>query len=229
MVDKTVKEQAVIVASGGLDSCIVTAFAAMEHNLAMLHGQYGQLTADRELKAFTDIADWFQVNQRMIIPMTHFEQMGGSSLTDSAMDVPVEGVDENIIPNTYVPFRNANLFAAAVSWAEVIGATRIFVGINQMDSSGYPDCSSEFLDAFNAVVKTGTRPETDIQIVAPLLNLNKQEIVELGTRLKAPMQLSWSCYTGSDVACGVCDSCRLRLSGFAQAGIKDPIRYKCRN
>ncbi len=217
------KPLAVIVASGGLDSCIAAAVAAQTHRTAMFHVQYGQRTAERELKAFHAIADAIGSSLRLVIPMTHFSLIGGSALTDPGQ--PVLDTPDQAIPVTYVPFRNANLLAAAVAWAEVIGAEKIYTGINQVDWSGYPDCTQAFLDAFNFLVAKGTRPETHIKVVAPLMNLSKQAIVALGLKIDAPLHLSWSCYQNSDKACGVCDSCRLRLDGFAKNNAEDPILY----
>ncbi|MCD4655661.1 7-cyano-7-deazaguanine synthase QueC [bacterium] len=225
---KQTKSIAVVVASGGLDTSVIAAIAAKNYQLAMFHVQYGQITAHRELQAFQDISNILNAKHRLVIQFNHFAIIGGSSLTDPDMKIPTTGVESGIVPITYVPFRNANLISAAVSWAEVIGASKIFIGINQMDSSGYPDCTSDFLDAFNVLVKHGTRPETDIEIVAPLLMMDKAEIVKTGIEYKAPMHKSWSCYQNNDLACGVCDSCRLRLAGFQRAGVKDPIHYVAR-
>jgi 7-cyano-7-deazaguanine synthase len=220
----THKPLAVVVASGGLDSCVVAAMTAQTHRIAMLHAQYGQRTAGRELQAFHAIADAVGASIRLVIQLGHFAAMGGSALTDVAIAVPE--TPARAVPVTYVPFRNANLLAAAVSWAEVIGADTIFTGINQVDGSGYPDCTQAFLDAFNHLAAIGTRPETHIDIAAPLITLSKRDIVALGLKIKAPLHLSWSCYQNSDTACGVCDSCRLRLDGFAKNNARDPIPYR---
>lgn len=217
------KPLAVVVASGGLDSCIAAAVAAQTYRTAMFHVQYGQRTAERELEAFHAIADAIGASFRLVIPMTHFALIGGSALTDPGQPVPAR--TDPSIPATYVPFRNANLLAAAVSWAEVIGAETIYTGINQVDWSGYPDCTQDFLDAFNRLAAEGTRPETHIRVVAPLMNLAKHEIVALGLKIGAPLHLSWSCYQNCEKACGVCDSCRLRLEGFAKNNVQDAIPY----
>ncbi|MBN1296883.1 7-cyano-7-deazaguanine synthase QueC [bacterium] len=216
---------AVVVASGGLDSCVTAALAARDHRLAMLHVDYGQRTVERERRAFHDIADALHAECRLVIPMDHLHRIGGSCLTDTTIAVPVHGIQPGLVPVTYVPFRNANLFAAAVSWAEVIGAAKVFVGINQVDSSGYPDCSESFLSAFNQTIRFGTRPETRIEVIAPLLKCTKADIVLRGIQCGAPFDKSWSCYQNNEVACGRCDSCRLRLAGFAAVGIRDPIPY----
>ena len=225
-ITKTTKATAVVLASGGLDSCVTATLASREYQIAMLHTMYGQRTQQRELKAFNDIAQELKAWKTLTIKMDHFSAIGGSALTDSRLAVPETGIDSTAIPVTYVPFRNANLLAAAVSWAEVIGAIKVFIGVNQVDSSGYPDCRAEFIDAFNRAIELGTKPDTRIAIEAPLINLDKDGIVKLGMKLDAPFIKSWSCYQNEDHACGLCDSCRLRLKGFASAGIADPIPYQ---
>ncbi len=219
---------AIILASGGMDSCVTTAIAARSCSLAMLHVNYGQRTQDRELKAFNDIADHFHAEQRMIISIEHLAKIGGSSLTDKNIEVQTAQFIPGNIPNSYVPFRNANMLSIAVSWAEVLGAESIFVGAVEEDSSGYPDCRKKFFDAFQSVITSGTKNEKPISIQTPLIDLSKKEIVELGTKLYAPFHLTWSCYKNEEKACGVCESCVLRLRGFTQAGIEDPIEYELR-
>jgi 7-cyano-7-deazaguanine synthase len=220
------RELAVILVSGGMDSCVSAAIAARDYNLAFLHINYGQRTESRELISFHDIAGFYRVKQRLIINMSHFSDIGGSSLTDDKIKVSVAEPGSKMIPTSYVPFRNANLLAAATSWAEVINAKKIFIGAVEEDSSGYPDCRRSFLKAFNTVIREGTRPETDIEIIAPLLDLSKEQIVKKAFELKAPLHLTWSCYKDEEVACGVCDSCVLRLKGFRAAGYEDPIPYR---
>ncbi len=217
------KPIAVVVASGGLDSCVCCALAALDHELAMLHVGYGQRTQVRERRAFDEIADYYDVSRRLVLSMEHFRSIGGSSLTDITIPVPLKP-DGQDIPNTYVPFRNANILAAGTSFAEVIGARSVYIGVNSVDSSGYPDCRPEFIDAFNRLIEVGTKVGR-IRIQAPLLHMTKREIVTEGIRLGAPIEKSWSCYVESDVACGRCDSCRLRLGGFRDAGYIDPIPY----
>ena len=217
---------AVVVASGGMDSCVTAAVAGQFFDLALFHLNYEQRTWKRELEAFKAQAEYFGAQKTLVVDAAHFSQIGGSSLTDHSMKVPVEEADKKIIPSTYVPFRNANILSMAVSWAEVIGATRIFIGAVEEDSSGYPDCTEAFIEAFNNAVREGTRPDSRIQILAPLIHMSKGEIVMRGTELSAPLHLSWSCYLNENEACGKCDSCRLRLNGFKMAGIPDPIRYK---
>ncbi|MCI0336239.1 MAG: 7-cyano-7-deazaguanine synthase QueC [Acidobacteria bacterium] len=216
---------AVVLASGGLDSCVTTAFAAKECELAMLHVSYGQRTERRELMAFNNIADFYHAKERMTTSISHLAQMGGSSLTDSKIEVSPANLESKEIPTSYVPFRNAHLLSIATSWAEVIGANRIYIGAVAEDSSGYPDCRPEYYEAFNRVIDVGTKPETKIEIVTPIIHLRKSEIVKLGIELDAPLHLSWSCYKNEDLACGACDSCALRLRGFNNVGLPDPIPY----
>ncbi|MCB0278868.1 MAG: 7-cyano-7-deazaguanine synthase QueC [Calditrichaeota bacterium] len=217
-------DTAVVLCSGGLDSCVTTAIAAENYDLALLHLNYGQLTEKRELKAFTDIADHYQVKKRLVIDIRYLAEIGGSALTDKTIAVPSNGIAEGI-PVTYVPFRNANILAMAVSWAETLNAKKIYIGAVEEDSSGYPDCRESFFNAYNQMIKLGTKDSSDIEIVTPLIHLNKGEIVRLGISKNAPLQLSWSCYQAEELACAVCDSCRLRLNGFRQAGVPDPISY----
>lgn len=222
------KETAVIALSGGMDSCVTAAIANMEYNLAFAHINYGQRTEKRELKAFSDIADHYRVKKRLIIDYTHLAKIGGSSLTDKNIEVSKADLENKNIPSSYVPFRNANILAACVSWAEVLNASAVFIGAVYEDSSGYPDCKPEFFSAFEKMVDLGTKPETKIKIITPIINLSKAEIVKKGIELDAPLHLTWSCYQNEDEACGVCDSCALRLRGFQQAGFEDSIKYKVR-
>lgn len=217
----------IVLISGGMDSCVSTAIAANENNeLALLHISYGQLTEGRERKAFNDIADHYGVEKRLDVSIEYLARIGGSSLTDKAMDVTEANLESKEIPTSYVPFRNANMLAIATSWAEVLGATSIYIGAVAEDSSGYPDCRPEFYAAFQQTINTGTKPDTHIEIRTPIIQLSKAEIVKKGIELNAPLHLTWSCYRSEDVACGTCDSCALRLRGFAQAGLEDPIPYK---
>ncbi|MCK5088285.1 MAG: 7-cyano-7-deazaguanine synthase QueC [Melioribacteraceae bacterium] len=216
---------AVVAVSGGLDSCVTAAIANEKYRLALAHINYGQRTEKRELKAFNDIADFYNVEKRIIIDFNHLAKIGGSSLTDSSIEVTKADLENQEVPSSYVPFRNANILTACVSWAEVIKAEAIYIGAVSEDSSGYPDCRSEFFKAFETVINLGTKPETTIKIETPIINLYKSEIVKRGLELKAPLELTWSCYQSEDAACGVCDSCALRLRGFQQADIDDPINY----
>ncbi len=219
---------AVVLASGGMDSCVTTAVAASQYDLAMLHLNYGQRTEKRELRAFHDLADHYRAVQRLVVSMEHLAMVGGSSLTDAAIPVSRADLQAKGIPSSYVPFRNANFLSVAVSWAEVLGARAIFVGAVEEDSSGYPDCRRSFYDAFEAVIREGTKPSTVLSIVTPVISLSKADIVRKAVALSAPIALTWSCYVSEETACGVCDSCALRLRGFQQAGIEDPIPYATR-
>ncbi|MBS1784662.1 MAG: 7-cyano-7-deazaguanine synthase QueC [Acidobacteria bacterium] len=219
---------AVVSLSGGLDSCVTAAIAQAEgFDLALLHADYGQRTEARERRAFTDIADHFGVPapRRLVVDFTGLRVIGGSALTDASIAVPEGDLSRAGVPSTYVPFRNAHLLSTATSWAEVIGAKAIFVGFVEEDSSGYPDCHEAFLKSFEATANLGTKPETRLAFHAPLIHLRKSEIVKRGLELHAPLHLSWSCYQNEDKACGACDSCLLRLRGFKEAGVADPIAY----
>jgi 7-cyano-7-deazaguanine synthase len=218
-------EQAVVLISGGMDSCVTAAIAKLSYDLAFLHLDYGQKTQRREKKSFLDIADYYKVHKKMIVDVNHFSQIGGSSLTDKSIVVEASGLIGEEIPPTYVPFRNANILAIATSWAEVIGATKIFIGAVEEDSSGYPDCRESFFRAFNEAINIGTKPDTFITIMTPLIHMSKKQIVEKAFELKAPLHLTWSCYNNEETACGICDSCVLRLRGFQEAEKKDLIPY----
>ncbi|MHB8734674.1 MAG: 7-cyano-7-deazaguanine synthase QueC [Terriglobales bacterium] len=207
-----------------MDSCVCAALAAREGSPAFLHVAYGQRTEARERQAFEAMAAYYGVEQKLVVQAAALTQIGGSALTDSRLAVPESGIQEQTIPITYVPFRNAHFLAAAVSWAEVIGAKRILIGAVEQDSSGYPDCRPRYYEVFNQLIAVGTKAG-GIVIETPLIRLSKAEIVRLGLEVQAPLQLSWSCYQGSERACGRCDSCRLRLQAFAQAGVPDPIPY----
>ncbi|OGU55717.1 MAG: 7-cyano-7-deazaguanine synthase QueC [Ignavibacteria bacterium RBG_13_36_8] len=219
------KKFAVVAVSGGMDSCVTAAIAGREYNLALAHINYGQRTENRELKAFHDIADFYKVEKRLVIGFSHLSKIGGSSLTDKDVEVSEADLKSKKIPSSYVPFRNANMLSACVSWAEVIGASAVFIGAVFEDSSGYPDCQPKFFKAFEKVIDYGTKPETKISIETPIIHLKKLEIIKKGLKLKAPLHLTWSCYQNEDEACGVCDSCALRLRGFQQLGVEDPITY----
>lgn len=220
------KALAIVLVSGGLDSCVTAAVASKDYELAFLHVNYGQRTEARELRAFKEIADFYGVSKRFIASIDYLKKIGGSSLIDKDLKIPdyrdkIEG-----IPSTYVPFRNTHLIAIAVSWAEVICAKKIFIGAMEEDSSGYPDCREVYFRAYNRLIDLGTRPETRIEIETPIIHLKKWEVVKLGAELGAPFHLTWSCYRSEDIACGRCESCILRLKAFRKAGIKDPITYQ---
>jgi 7-cyano-7-deazaguanine synthase len=217
---------AVCLVSGGMDSCVTAAFANEDvSRLAFLHVSYGQRTDERERRAFDEIADHYSVEQRLVVSVEHLAKIGGSSLTDKEVAITSANLSGLGIPTSYVSFRNAHLLSIATSWAEVIGATFIYIGAVAEDSSGYPDCRPEFYEAFQQAITLGTKPETQIEIVTPVIAMKKSEIVELGQKLKAPFELTWSCYRESEQACGDCDSCALRLRAFRAAGVKDPIPY----
>ena len=221
-------ELAVISLSGGMDSCVTAAIARAEgYELALLHADYGQRTQDRERQAFRAIADFYEVraSRRLVIGFDTLKAIGGSALTDPSIALPDGDPERQGVPVSYVPFRNAHLLATCVSWAEVLGASAIFVGFVEEDSSGYPDCREAFLKSFEQTANLGTKPETRLTFHAPLIHLRKSEIVRKGLDLKAPLHLSWSCYQGEAKACGHCDSCHLRLRGFKEAGVPDPIPY----
>src|SRR5271163_4646657 len=218
------KSRAVVLLSGGMDSCVCAALAAREFDAAALHISYGQRTEERERRAFLEICDRMGIHDRLVVRNEALRAIGGSALTDLNIAVPVSSTIGHEIPITYVPFRNAHFLAVAVSWAEVLGAEKIYIGAVEQDSSGYPDCRPDYYRAFNEVVKTGTK-DGRIEIVTPLIAMHKAEIVKLGLELNAPFDLTWSCYQGEDRACGVCDSCVLRLRAFRDAGAEDLIPY----
>jgi 7-cyano-7-deazaguanine synthase len=233
------KDLAVVLMSGGMDSCVTAAIANQEYRLAFLHVNYGQRTEARELQAFNEISSFYNAEKRLTVSLEHLKVIGGSSLTDANIPVPEVDTSRSVstvvspyshtlsaIPSTYVPFRNAHLLSIATSWAEVIGARKIFIGAVEEDSSGYPDCRETFYQAFNKAIEMGTKPETRIEITTPLIHMKKSEIVKKGMELGAPFHFTWSCYQNSEKACGRCESCALRLKGFREAGIKDPIPYE---
>jgi 7-cyano-7-deazaguanine synthase len=218
---------AVCLVSGGMDSCVTTAIAQKENEeIALLHISYEQRTEKRERKAFEDIADFYNVEKRLAVSIEYLAKIGGSSLTDTNIAIAEADLKSKEIPTSYVPFRNANMLAIATSWAEVLQANAIYIGAVAEDSSGYPDCRPEFYEAFEKTIEAGTKPETNIKIKMPIIHLSKAEIVKKGLELNAPLNLSWSCYKNSDLACGTCDSCALRLRGFVNAGEVDPIEYE---
>jgi len=221
------REKAVVLLSGGMDSCVTAAIANETHRLALLHASYGQRTEKRERRAFEEIAEFYRVKDKLIIRIEALRQIGGSALTDEKIPVPENNaLDARKIPVTYVSFRNAHFLAAAVSWAEVIGAGAIFIGAVEEDSSGYPDCRPEYYRVFSELIRAGTKPETKIEVRTPVIQMRKSEIIRKGMELGAPLSRTWSCYQSEDEACGACDSCRLRLRGFEEAGVADPIAYR---
>jgi 7-cyano-7-deazaguanine synthase len=228
------QDKAVVLVSGGMDSCVCAAIACTLHgaaNIALLHASYGQRTELREARAFREIADFYAVTRRLMVRLDHFRAIGGSALTDDRIAVPENelGAPElhgSEIPVTYVPFRNAHFLSVGVSWAEAIGAGAIYIGAVAEDSSGYPDCRPEYYRVFQELIHAGTRTETQIAIATPVIAWKKSEIVRKGVELGAPLHLTWSCYQNEQEACGVCDSCLLRLRAFSDAGVTDPISYR---
>jgi len=219
------RPRAVVLISGGMDSCVCAALAARDYDAAALHIDYGQRTEAREHRAFTGICDRLGIRDRLVVRNPIFRAIGGSALTDDNIAVPEASPQiGRDIPVTYVPFRNAHFLAAAVSWAEVLGASKVVIGAVEQDSSGYPDCRPAFYRAFNEAIRAGTK-EGQIEVIAPLIAMRKVEIVRLGLELGAPFDLTWSCYSREDRACGVCDSCVLRRRAFEAAGVEDPIPY----
>jgi len=221
------KSRAVVLLSGGMDSCVCAALAARDHDVAALHISYGQRTEERERRAFLGICDRLGIRERLVVRNEALRAIGGSALTDPDIAVPESSAIGHDIPVTYVPFRNAHFLAVAVSWAEVLDAAKVYIGAVEQDSSGYPDCRPAYYEAFNQVVKAGTK-EGKIEIVTPLIAMRKSQIVSLGLELGAPFDLTWSCYSQEGLACGVCDSCVLRLKAFREAGVEDPIPYAAR-
>src|SRR6201991_2296167 len=230
------RPRAVVCLSGGMDSCVCAALAARDYEVYAIHFSYGQRTEARELRSAEEIARLTGVQELLPLRIDLFRRIGGSALTDSRIAVPEASEKETLgaslphartgseIPVTYVPFRNAHFLSAAVSWAEVLGAKTVFLGAVEQDSSGYPDCRPAYYDAFNQLIKTGTK-DGDIRVETPLIAMRKSEIVRLGVELGAPFHVSWSCYSGETEACGVCESCVLRLRAFREAGAVDPIPY----
>lgn len=221
-------ELAICLVSGGMDSLVCAAIANEKHErLAFLHLNYGQKTEERELKCFHEIADFYNVprNMRKVVDVSFLKQIGGSSLTDDDIEVKKYKGDSEEIPDSYVPFRNTHIVSMAVSLAEVIDARKIYIGAVYEDSSGYPDCRPSYYKALNALIKEGTK-NGDIEVITPVIHMTKPEIVKKAVELKAPLASSYSCYAKGDKACGVCDSCALRLKGFELAGIEDPIEYE---
>lgn len=219
----------VVLLSGGMDSTLTATIAKGESDeIAALHLNYRHRTERRELRAFKEVCDPLEIARRLIVDIEFLREIGGSSLTDRSIAVTAADLESTAIPSSYVPFRNGNFLAIAASWAEVLGANRIYIGAVEEDSSGYPDCRRTFFDAFERTIALGTKGESTIRIETPIIRMKKSEIVRESLRLGAPLELTWSCYQSEDVACGVCDSCALRLRGFEVAGAIDPIEYAVR-
>ena len=222
------RPRAVLCLSGGMDSTVCAAVAARDYDVYAVHFSYGQRTEARELRSAEAVAKLAGVRELLHLKIDLFRRIGGSALTDTSIAVPDAPEESSAIgteiPVTYVPFRNAHFLSAAVSWAEVLGANKVFIGAVEQDSSGYPDCRPAYYDAFNELIRMGTK-DGDIEVITPLIHLKKSEIVRLGVELGAPLHVSWSCYSGETEACGVCESCALRLRAFREAGAVDPIPY----
>ena len=219
-------KKAICILSGGMDSTLASYIAKNEgYEIIAVHFNYGQRTQDRELKAFRDICDDLKILEKYEIDIPFFTQIGASALTDKTIDVPTGGIEAGV-PITYVPFRNGIFLSITAAIAEKEGATAMYIGVVQEDSSGYPDCTDQFIQDITKAINQGTKEETKIEIITPLVHLTKAQIVEEAIKLNVPLEHTWSCYKEEEVACGVCDSCRLRLNGFKIAGVKDPIPYK---
>jgi 7-cyano-7-deazaguanine synthase len=227
MMTNAKRSRAVVLLSGGMDSCVCAALGSRDHETAAVHVSYGQRTEERERQSFLAICQRLKIHDMLMVRNDALRAIGGSALIDDAIDVPAAEEIGHTVPVTYVPFRNAHFLAVAVSWAEVLGAEKVYIGAVEPDSSGYPDCRPAYYKAFNEVVKAGTK-EGLIEIVTPLIAMRKTDIVRLGLELGAPFDLTWSCYSREDQACGVCDSCVLRLRAFEAAGMQDPILYAAR-
>ncbi len=223
------RERAVVLVSGGMDSCVTAAIACGTHEAAFLHVGYGQRTERRERACFRALADHYDVRDRLEARLDHMPAVGGSSLTDRSIPIPEADLARKDVPVTYVPFRNGQFLSIAAAWAEAIGASAIFIGAVEEDSSGYPDCRRVFFDAFERALAAGTRPGRPIRIETPVIGMRKSAIVTRGLALNAPLHLTWSCYRSEDLACGTCDSCALRLRAFAEAGAVDPVPYEARS
>ncbi|MBL7664963.1 MAG: 7-cyano-7-deazaguanine synthase QueC [Bacteriovoracaceae bacterium] len=223
-------ELAICLVSGGMDSLTTAAIANEQYSqLAFLHLNYGQKTEKKELDCFHKIADHFKVPKhlRKVVDMGFLKEVGGSSLTDQKIAVTDYHGDSDEIPSSYVPFRNTHIVALAVSWAEILKAKKIYIGAVEEDSSGYPDCRESYYKAYNLLIKEGTK-DGDIEVMTPIIHMSKEQVIKKALELKAPLALTWSCYAREDKACGICDSCALRLRGFEKAKIVDPIEYVTR-
>lgn len=219
------KKKALCIMSGGMDSTLVAYIMhSRGYEIVALHFNYGQRTVAKELDAYRAICDDLEVSEKYEIDLDFFKTIGASALTDHSIEVPTGGIEAGV-PITYVPFRNGIFLSIATAIAEKEGCEVIAIGVVEEDSSGYPDCRESFIDAFTKAANLGTKERTNITIEMPLVRLQKSQIVQESLRLGAPIHLTWSCYQSDEKACGVCDSCRLRLRGFERAGVKDPISY----
>lgn len=217
-------KKAVVLLSGGMDSAVCAAIAKNDgYNIYVLHVNYGQRTNKKEMSCAKNLANYYNALDFKVIGLDFLKEIGGSGLVDSSIELPTS--ETGGIPPSYVPFRNSILLSLATAWAEVVGAGAIYYGANSIDFSGYPDCRPSFFEAFQKLIDNGTKDETNIKLMTPLGYMSKSDIVKKGIELRVPFENTWSCYTENDNACGVCDSCRLRLKGFKDAGEIDPIKY----
>ncbi|MDQ1325492.1 MAG: 7-cyano-7-deazaguanine synthase [Campylobacterota bacterium] len=220
------KEKAVCIISGGMDSALSAKIAQKEgYEIIALHFNYAQRTQTKELECFRYIARDVDAVCSYEIDLDFFKQIGASALTDNNIAVPTGGLEEGV-PVTYVPFRNGIFLSIAAAIAEKHGATALFIGVVEEDSSGYPDCTEAYIEQMQKAINLGTKKETNLEIKMPLVRLNKTQIVQKALDLGVPLEHTWSCYQSEEKACGVCDSCRLRLRGFENAGVSDPIAYQ---
>ncbi len=224
--NNTLTKKAICILSGGMDSTLASYLAKKDgYEIIAVHFNYGQRTQNRELKAFRDICADLGILEKYEIDIPFFTQIGASALTDMSIDVPTGGIEAGV-PITYVPFRNGIFLSITAAIAEKEGATAMYIGVVQEDSSGYPDCTDSFINDMTKAINQGTKEETKIEILTPLVHLSKAQIVQEAVKLNVPLEHTWSCYKEESEACGVCDSCRLRLNGFKLAGVTDPIKYK---
>ncbi|MGM0518829.1 MAG: 7-cyano-7-deazaguanine synthase QueC [Campylobacterota bacterium] len=220
------KKKAICILSGGMDSTLASYIAKNDgYEIIAVHFNYGQRTQDKELESFNSICEDLQIKEKYEIDIPFFTQIGANALTDRSIDIPISGI-ENGVPVTYVPFRNGIFLSITAAIAEKENATAMYIGVVQEDSSGYPDCTDEFIETIKKAINIGTKKTTHIDIITPLVHMTKAQIVTKSLELNVPLEHTWSCYQESNEACGVCDSCRLRLNGFKIANATDPIKYK---
>jgi len=218
-------KKAVCIISGGMDSALGAKIAQNEgYSIIALHFNYGQRTEKKELESFRKISKKLQCIESYEIDLDFFKQIGASALIDDALDIPTDGIEEGV-PITYVPFRNGIFISIATALAEKHGAEALFIGVVEEDSSGYPDCRDTYIKSMEESINLGTKDETKLEIKMPLVHMQKSEIVLKSLELNVPLEDTWSCYKNEEQACGICDSCRLRLNGFKKAGVVDPIQY----
>lgn len=212
--------------SGGMDSTLSASMMKQEgYEIIGLHFNYGQRTEAKELECFENICNAFDITNTYVLDLDFFKLLGASALTDKNIQVPTNGLEAGI-PVTYVPFRNGIFLSMAAAIAEKEGAEVIAIGVVEEDSSGYPDCRESYIKSMEQSINLGTKDETNLKIKMPLVHLQKSQIVTKALELHVPLELTWSCYKNEKTACGVCDSCRLRLNGFTLAGAVDPLLYE---